>query len=220
MKMLIVGEGRLVFFVGRAFTAKGHQTVIIDRDGEECVRLARQMKATVVNGDGADPEVLREAGAIGAEAVLALTPRDQDNLVICQIATHEFGVPRTLALADDPDNVRVFDTLGVPAFSTTDIVSSLIEQRAALDQVTRLLPVGAGRVIVTELVLDGESPVVGRPLREIALPRDALIAVVIRDDAAMVPGGATRLLPRDRIVVITLPDNHGPVLRALTGESQ
>ncbi len=218
MKVLIVGGERLVYFVARAFTAKGHRVIIIDGDQERCTTLARRLKATVVHGDGSDAETLREAGVIGVDAVLAITPDDEDNLVICQLAQHEFGARRTLALANDPDNLAVFEALGVPAFSTTHIISSLIEERAALEQVTNLLPVGEGRVNVTEVALDAESPVAGKCLKELALPANTLIAVVIRDDQAVVPGGATRLLPGDRVVLITLPDNHGPAVRVLTGE--
>lgn len=65
---------------------------------------------------------------MGADVVLAITPNDQDNLVICQLAAIQFGVPRVLALANDPDNAAVFEKLGVSAFSTTQIVGSLIEQ--------------------------------------------------------------------------------------------
>jgi trk system potassium uptake protein TrkA len=218
VKVIIIGTGRLLYFVSRAFVAKGYRIVIISREHEECVQLARRLKATIVHGDGSDSEILREAGIIGADAVLAITPEDQDNLVICQLAKHQFGVRKTMALANDPDNVPIFDGLGVPAFSTTRIISSLIEERTTLEQVTNLLPVGEGRVNVTEIRLDSESPVVGQRLRDLTLPANTLIAVVVRDDQALIPGGATQLLPHDGIILITLPENHGPAVRALTGE--
>ena len=218
MKILIVGGGKPLYFLCRNFTAKGYEIVIINRDRGECVQLARQLSATVVCGDGSDAGILKEAGAMGADAVLAITPNDQDNLVICQLASLQFGVPRAVALANDPDNVEVFEKLGVSAFSTTRIVGSLIEQRASLEQITNLLPVGEGRVNVTEIVLDADSPVAGKLLKEISFPDNALIAVVIRDGQPIVPRGASRLLAGDRVVLITLPENHGPVVKAFTGE--
>jgi trk system potassium uptake protein TrkA len=220
MKVLIVGGGKALYFLCRSFLSKGHEVVVIDKDREECVRLARQLPVTVVHGDGSDVRILEEAGAMGTDAVLAITPNDQDNLVACQLATQEFGVPRSVALANDPDNVEAFEKLGVSSFSTTRIVGSLIEQRASLDQITNLLPVGEGRVNVTEIVLDGDSPVAGKLLRDIVLPENALIAVVIREGKAIVPRGANDLLAGDRVVLITLPENHGPVLRAFTGERE
>jgi len=218
MKVLIVGGGKTLYFLCRSFTAKGYEVVIVNKDREECVRLARQLSATVVHGDGSDPGILREAGAMGADAVLAITPNDQDNLVICQLATLLFGVPRAVALAHDPDNAEVFEKLGVSAFSTTRIIGSLIEQRASLEQITNLLPVEEGRVNVTEIVLDAASPVAGKPLKDIVLPENALVAVVIRDGRPIVPRGSSELQGGDRVVLITLPENHGPVLKAFTGE--
>ncbi len=218
MKVLIIGGGKTLYFLCRNFTAKGYEVVIINRNEEECVQLARQLSATVLCGDGSDAGILKDAGAMEADAVLAITPNDQDNLVICQLASLRFGVPRTVALANDPDNAEVFKKLGVSAFSTTHIVGSLIEQRASLEQVTNLLPVGEGRVNVTEIVLDAESPVAGKQLKDIDLPENALIAVVIHDGRPIVPRGANELQAGDRVVLITLPENHGPVLKALTGE--
>ncbi len=219
MKVIIVGGGKTLYFLCRNFTSKGYQVVIVSQDHDECIQLARQLSATVICGDGSDAEVLMEAGAMGADAVLAITANDQDNLVICQLAALKFGVPRAVALANDPDNTEIFEKLGVAAFSTTHIVGSLIEQRASLEQILNLLPVGEGRVNVTEIVLDADSPVAGKLLKDIELPENALIAVVIRDNQPIVPRGANDLQAGDRVVLITLPENHGPVLKALTREN-
>jgi len=218
MKILIVGGGKTLYFLCRNFASKGHEVIVINRNREECVDLARQLTATVVCGDGSDPEILKEAGAMAADVVLAVTPNDQDNLVICQIASLQYGVPRTLALANDPDNTEVFEKLGVPAFSTTEIIGSLIEQMASLEQITNLLPVAEGRVNVTEVVLDSRAPVAGKFLKDIELPRNALVAVVIRGREAIVPRGLSQLLAGDRVVLITLPENHGKVVKTFTGE--
>jgi trk system potassium uptake protein TrkA len=220
MKVLIVGGGKTLYFLCRNFTSKGHEVILINKSKEECIQLARELSATVVCGDGSDPAILKEAGAMGADAVLAITPNDQDNLVISQLASLQFGVPRTLALANDPDNAEIFKNLGVPAFSTTHIVGSLIEQRASLEQITNLLPVAEGKVNVTEIALDAGFPVADKLLKEIELPENALVAVVIRDNQPIVPRGATRLQAGDLVVLITLPENHGHVLKAFTGEEK
>ncbi len=217
MKVLIVGGGKTIYSLYRNFTAKGYEVVIINRNREECIRLARHLQAAVVYGDGSDAEILKEAGAMGAGAVLAITPQDQDNLVICQLASLQFGVPRTVALANDPDNTEVFEQLGVSAFSTTHIIGSLIEQRASFEQITNLLPVSRGLVNVTEITLDAHSPASGKRLIDIRLPENALVAVVIRDERPIVPRGTTELLAGDQVVLITLPENHGRVLKAFTG---
>jgi len=218
MRVLIVGGGKSVYFLCRTFLAKGHQVTLVNRDQDECVRLARRLKVTVVRGDGSSPAILEDAGVHGADAVLAVTPNDQDNLAVCQLASIQYGVPRTVAMVNDPDNEDVFKQLGVTAFSTTRTIASMIEQRTALDEITNLIPVGEGKVNITEILLRPASPVVGRTLRDLSLPMDSLIAVVLRGGEAIVPRGDTELRAGDQIVLITLPANHGRVLRAVTGE--
>jgi len=218
MKVLIVGAGKTLYFLCRHFKAKGYEVVVINRNPAECVQLARKLSALVICGDGSDAMILKEAGAREADVVFAITPYDQDNLVICQLAAMQFGVPRAIALANDPDNEPIFEKLGVSAFSTTQIVSRLIEERASLEQIINLLPVGQGRVNVTEMVLDLDAPAAGKFLKDIVLPEDALVAVAIRDDRPIVPRGGTQLLAGDRLVLITLPENHDAVIEALMGD--
>jgi trk system potassium uptake protein len=218
LKVLIVGTGKTLYFLCRNFTAKGYEVVIINRDRGECVQLARQLSAMVICGDGSDATILKEAGAMGADVVLAITPNDQDNLVICQLASIQFGVPRSIALANDPDNAEIFEKLGVSAFSTTHIVGSLIEQRASLEQIINLMPVGEGRVNVTEIIVEPDSPVAGKLLKDVDLPENTLVAVLIRDNQPIIPRGPSMLMEGDRVVLITLPENHGPALKAFTGE--
>ncbi|MEW6260102.1 MAG: TrkA family potassium uptake protein [Thermodesulfobacteriota bacterium] len=219
MKVLIIGGGKTLYFLCRRFISRGYRVVIINRSREECLELSRSFSsATVICGDGSDPDILRESGAMEANVVLALTPSDPDNLVICQLSSLQFGVPRVIALANDPDNAEAFEKLGVSCFSLSPIIGSLIEQRAAIEQITNLLPVDEGRVNVTEIVLDERSPVAGKQLRDLTLPQNALVAFVIRDNVAIIPRGSNELRVGDRVVLMTLPENHGPVLKAFTGE--
>lgn len=221
MNIMIVGGGKVVYFLSRTFLSKGYKVTVINRDREECTQLARHLRATVVYGDGSDPKILEEAGAETAEAILAVTPNDQDNLVICQLADLRFNVSRRLALVNDPDNEEVFQQLGVTTvFSTTRILSTLIEQRAGFEEITNLIPVSEGKVNITEIVLNKNSPVVGLSLRDIPLPKNSLIASVLRKDQPIVPGGATVLQAEDHLIVITLPENHGRVLEILTGDAK
>jgi trk system potassium uptake protein TrkA len=219
MNILVVGGGKIVYFLVRTFTAKGHHVTVINRDQKEGIQLARRLKAKIVYGDGSDPQVLEEAGAYTIDVLLAVTPNDQDNLVICQLADKRFHVPRTLALVNDPDNEEVFLKLGITsAFSTTRILSSLIEQRTAFEGIANLIPVAEGRINVTEIVLNDSAYVVGKSLSSIEMPPHSLIAVIIRDDQTIIPRGLTILRACDRLVVITLPENYGQVVKMLSNE--
>ncbi|MEX1229629.1 MAG: NAD-binding protein [Planctomycetaceae bacterium] len=220
MKIIVVGGGRVVYFLSRSFTSKGHSVTIVSRDAEECQWFARRLKATIILGDGSFPRILDDAGADNADLVLAITPRDEDNLIICQIAERRFGVPRTVAVVSDPDNETVFPKLGVKnVVSITRILSTLIEEQAGVEELTNLLALAEGRVNIAELELTKECPVLGLPLAEITLPESALIACVLRGKDVIVPHGATTLSVGDRVVLVTVPETHGKAVRMLTGEA-
>ena len=205
MRVLVVGGGKLLYFLSRSLMNSGHQITIINRNREECVRLSRKLSAVVVCGEGSTPAVLEEAGAYEADAVLAVTPNDEDNLVICQVASVQFDVPRTLALINDPDHEETFSGLGVTAISPTQMLVRLLEQHMAFDDIEQLVPMVEGNITVTELSLDTNSPVAGMALKDIPLPEGSLIAAILRRGRPIIPGGMTVLRERDRIVVVCLP---------------
>ncbi len=219
MKIIIIGGGRVVYFLAKLFISKGHHPAIVSRDPGECERLSREVKALVLCGDGSHPPVLEAAGAREAEAVLAISPRDQDNLVACQLAAKMFGVPRSLALVNDPENLEVFRQLGINvAFSTTHIMATLIEQQAGFDEIVNLMPLAQGKVTVSEVALHAGLPAVGRSLAELAMPPGSLIGAVIRGEAVLVPRGPDRLAEGDRLIILTTPESYAPAMRCLLGD--
>jgi trk system potassium uptake protein TrkA len=224
MKLILIGGGETIetiYFLARLFTGRGYQVTVVNPYPTEARMLARQIKGTVLLGDGSDPAVLEEAGARRADVVLSLTPYDPDNLVACQIAQKLFGVPRTMALVNDPDNEDVFCKLGISlVFSATRIIGSLIEGQTVFDEITHLFPADEGRLYVTEVVLDKDAPAAGMTLQELVLPPDSLVACIIRDGQTVVPRGESRLQAADRLILLALPEHQQALLSALAGEEE
>ncbi len=218
MNILIVGGGKPLQYLCRRFLSKDCRVTLINRDPEECDRLSRDLQATVVRGDGTDPLLLAEAGVRAADVVLAATPNDPDNLIICQLAARRFSVPHVVAVVNDPENEVVFQHLGVNAISTTRVIAGLIEQRTVFHEIANLIALGEGRVIITEIHLSPDMPAVNLFVRGLELPPNALLACVVRQGEAVIPRGGTQLMAGDRVLLISLPENHGPALRAITGE--
>lgn len=220
LKIIIIGGDETVYYLSRQLQLKEHQVTIINRDAERCQHLFKHTDATVIHGEGSDQKTLEEAGARKADIVLALTPYDQDNLVACQISQKIYGVPRTIALVNDPENEEVFKKLGVSdAFSSTRIIATMIEQRAEFDDIKQLMPVGDGQVHVADVKLDRESPVVGKMLSDIDLSEDTLIACIIREEEVIIPRGSNQLQVGDHVLVISKPGHEQQDLETLTGES-
>ena len=219
MKIILIGGSKLAYFLAKQFASKNYYTTIINADLEEARTLSRTLKATVIHGQGSDPTTLSEAGAYQADVVLSLTTEDEDNLIACQIAQKEYGVPRTIALVNDPENQQIFEKLGITvAFSATQIIASLIEQQTATGDIQNLLPIAEGKVNVTEIALEADNPVVGLTINDVRLPDGTLIACILRQGEVIVPSGENSLRALDRLVVIGQPESYGELMRLLCSE--
>ncbi len=218
MKIIIIGGGKVVYFLTRTFLSKGYQATIINNNKDDCEWFAKRLKASVIFGNGSDQKSQEDAGAGEADCLIAITRADEDNLIACQIADRVFGVPRILAFVNNPENVEIFKKLGVKiALSTVEIVSKIIEEKMEFEEIINLIPLAEGKVNVTEIVLTGKSPVLGRPLKDIDFPQGALLACIIRKDTPIIPRGFTVLEEADRLILITMPDEYEKALKLLTG---
>lgn len=216
MKAIICGSGRLLYFLGRTFLNKGYSVVLVVNNDEEAAYLARKLNATILCGDGSNPSVIEDAGANDVDVLIAALPNDHDNLAACQIATVRFGVPRTLALVNDPDNEEIFAKLGVAAVSATRIMIDVLEQRAEHGEISKLLPFGEGKLSLAEVTIGPRAHVARMAVKDLGLPSDSLLVSVLRGTEVIVPHGLTVLQSGDRVVIITTPENHGDALRVLT----
>jgi trk system potassium uptake protein TrkA len=218
MRVILIGGDKTVYFLARQFVQRRYHVTIINPDPVRSRELAQQTKATVVLGDGSDVNRLEEAGARQADVLLALTAQDQDNLIACQIAMRHFDIPRTIALVNDPDNEAIFQKMGVTvAFSATRVIGSIIDQETDFEDITALMPLAKGRINVTDIHLDEESPAIGKGLRDLELAAGSLVACIIRNDQVIVPTGATRLEVNDHLVLISQPEHQPHDLEVLCG---
>lgn len=221
-RLIVIGGGETietVYFLAKHFADQGYHVTIVNPHPAEAQMLSRRLEATVILGDGSDPAVLEEAGARRAGVLLSLAPYDPDNLVACQIAQKLYGVPRTLALVNDPDNEEVFRRLGISqVFSATKVIGTLLRGQTIFEEITQLIPAAEGQVQVTEVALNDDSPAAGQLLGDLALPGNSLVAGIVRRGRVLVPGGESRLQVGDRLILITRPENHRQVLHLLAGE--
>ncbi|MEM8808270.1 MAG: TrkA family potassium uptake protein [Cyanobacteria bacterium P01_G01_bin.38] len=217
MRIIVIGDDQLTYFLGRQFASKGYQLTVIAPNSEQALSLSRRLKATVLVGDGSDSRLLESAEAYRANVLLALTAQDQDNLVACQIAQDRYGVPRTIALVNDPENREIFEKLGVTiAFSATEILGSLIEQQTDFQDIKNLMPVMDGEVNITEVILKEDSPGVGQPIRDLNL-RGAVVACIIRRGSVLLPQQRSYLHAGDRLLLVSESNHYGEAQQALVG---
>ncbi|SMP55142.1 potassium channel family protein [Anoxynatronum buryatiense] len=218
MNIFVVGGGIRTHFLAKSMISKGHELTLIEEEPEVCDRLARNHQALVIQGDGTRPYLLQDAGITRCDLILALTSKDPDNLVICQLASKVYGVPKSMALVNDPANRIIFQKLGVQmVVSTVEIITDLIEQRLFLDDISNLSPIEEGKVSLMEIELKVDDLVVGKTIQAASFPAQSNIGCVLRGQEAIIPGGATRLEAGDRLIIICLPKYQSEVLKTIRG---
>ena len=109
--VLLVGGRSKAKSLAQSLLNKGYRVTVINKDLPDCEKLAENEKLTVIHGDGTKPYVLEDAGAGNMELAIALTPRDEDNLVICELCKKKFGASKTLSLLSPTMTTPIFSLL-------------------------------------------------------------------------------------------------------------
>ena len=154
MRVCIVGGGKVGYYLAKTLLEHGHTPVLIEDDPAMCRKVADSLDLTVVCGDGTFAEVQESADVAHCSAMVAVTGRDEDNLIVCQLAKQVFKVKRTVALVNNPKNAAVLKKLGVDiAVSATDNLTHLIEREVETAAIQQLLSLAGGTASLTEVLI-------------------------------------------------------------------
>jgi trk system potassium uptake protein len=128
MKAVIVGGGKIGYYLTKSLKKIGYNILLIERDMQLCKEISRELDIEIICGDGSDLEVLKECGIKKAEVVAAVTGSDEMNLIICQMMKKCFNTKKTIARVKNPDNSSIFKALGVDeTVCSTEIMCNLIK---------------------------------------------------------------------------------------------
>jgi len=219
MYIVIVGAGKVGYFLAQRLFLNKHTVSIVDKDKQICQEVAKELEALVINGDGCDPHILEEAGMARADVAAAVTGDDEDNLIICQLAKEIFKVNRTVGRVNNPDNEHTFSELGVDVpVDATKIISKIIEEEVSFSDFVNLMSFKRGKLAIVRVDLPDDSPVINRQIQDIQLPADSVLVSIVRGEEVIVPKGNTVLKPGDDIIAITLIGNEPQLLNLLVGK--
>lgn len=130
MYAIIVGAGRIGTAVARWLLDAEQEITVIDRDPDRFAAIEDELGSVAVRGDATESQVLWKAGASRADVLIATGRRDDENLVICQMAAHQFGVSRVMSIVNVSEHVELFDRLGInESIDTTAMLVEAIEER-------------------------------------------------------------------------------------------
>lgn len=201
MYIVIAGGGKIGYYLAKTLLSYKHKVTVIERQKDLCEKIANQLGVCVINGDGTNIEHLTESMVNTANIFIAVTGKDEDNLIACQLAKRNFGVSRTISRVNNPKNITVFERLGVDiAVSSTSIITDLIEQEVDYNGMKTLMKLKDGKITLSELLIVPDSPAANMSLKELNIPKGCLLMSVIRDDSVIIPNGDTVLNVGDYII--------------------
>lgn len=221
MYIIVVGGGKVGYYLAKSLLQEGHEVLVIEREPRKCAVLASDLGADIVQGDGCEVATMAQAGMSRAEVAVAVTGDDEDNLVICQVAKQSFNVPRTIARINNPKNERIFRQLGIDVtVSSTELILSQIQQVIPAQSLMHLLTLRNVGVSIVELTIPPVSPALGRRLRELGIPDDSILPLVIRGgQQAIIPYGDTTLQAGDQVIAVTSEASEATIRRILAGSA-
>lgn len=214
MKIVIIGGGKLGYYIAEAMLDKGYEVNLIEKDRKKCDQLAELLDAAVICGDGTEIEVLAGAMSGKVECLIAVTGRDQDNLVASQLAKKKFQVKKVIARANNPRNLEALRMLGIThVVSSTEIITKLIEQEVDNASGRLIASLNRGRAAICEMIVSKDSKVSGTSLKDIALPKSSLIISILRNDELLIPQGDTVFTPGDEVIAVCIGDSQRKLMK-------
>jgi trk system potassium uptake protein TrkA len=218
MYIVVVGGGKVGYYLSVALLSEGHELLILEKDPDKCGAICEDLGSVVMRGDGCEARTLEDVGTERADLLIAVTDEDEDNLVACQVAKHKFNVPRTIARISNPRNEVLFKKLGIDVtISSTNLILEHIEEELPINPLVHLLTLKEGNLELVEVKVPEGSPAVGKKLSEINLPPNSMVVMIIGKGSARVPTSETVIKPAAQIIAMTQPEVEQALRVAFTG---
>jgi trk system potassium uptake protein len=220
MYIIIGGGGDVGYYLTKTLLGQGHEILLLEKGATRYLALSEELGQSVALGDACEARTMEEIGVNRADVVIAVTGEDDDNLVICQMAKKRFNVARTIARLNNPKNELLFQKLGIDiTVSPTKAILSLIEAELPGSTFVTLLTLKRAGLEIIEVRVPEESPIVGKSLSTINLPRSGNIALIIRDTEYIVPTAETKIFAKDEVFALVNPEGED-ALRASLGATR
>jgi len=210
MNILIVGAGEVSFHLAKRLSAEKHNITVLEKDLEKARHLEKHLDAMVMVGSGSSLEDLKNANIKQADVFIGLSNFDEVNLLGCRFA-QKLNIHHKIARVRNPEYTRPdfilsHEEMGVdllihPERETADAVVRLIRQSSA----TGVVEYAGGKIQLLGIRLEGNSPILGRPITEVWHEYGNLSARIVaikRKENTLIPGGNEILVAGDQIFVI------------------
>jgi trk system potassium uptake protein TrkA len=206
MFVLIAGGGRTGARLANLLLNQNYKVRLVENRRELLTLLHQELPTEVIyEGNPVDPSVLEAAGIREVQAVASVTSSDPSNLALCFLAKTMFGVPRTIARVNNPNNAWLFnDKFHVDvALNSADVLAHLIQEEMSLGDMMTIFKIRRGLYSVVEEKVPSGAKGIGIELKDLGLAEYCVIAAIIRNGVMTLPRGDSTLQENDEIIAVT-----------------
>ena len=211
--VIICGGGEIGLSVAKALAGLELQITIIERDKQRCMELSQRLSdVMIINGDGTDVNLLEEVNAGQADVFVSVVSEGEEVNLLSGLLAKELGTKKTVVLVHKPAYQELYERLGIDATVAPRLIAAdqvLKYVRGGEIVSVSVLEEGAGEIL--EFVATENSTIVGKPLKDVKIPRGVLLGAVSGPDGVVVPRGDTVIKPDSTAIVFTLPDKRSKV---------
>ncbi len=209
--VLICGGGRVGYYLSNSLSAMGMQVKLIEQDMDRCEQLCELLPdATVIHGDATDHDLLMEEGVCDADAFIALTGMDEENIIMGLFAARQ-GVDKIIAKVNEDSRAQMIEGMGIDGVvsaknATAAAILSYVratEYSLASANVEAMYRLVDDRVEALEFLVKQEAKYTNVPLKDLKTKQNNLIACIGRKRHIIIPSGNDCILPGDTVVVVT-----------------
>lgn len=210
-KVIICGGGHVCYYLARQLLQVGMQVKIIEKNEQRCEELCELLpKATIINGNATDQDLLMEEGLTDTHAFVALTGMDEENIIISLFAKTQ-NVPKIIAKVNQDTRAQMVEGMGIDSIvsaksAAADEILGYVRARmnsyssADVETMYRLLN---GRVEALEFIIKKECEYTNIPLKNLQTKKNHLIACIGRNKEIIIPNGDSHLEVGDSVIIVT-----------------
>lgn len=203
--IMIVGGGRVGRTTARQLENKLN-IKLFEVDKEKSLQLASQLEHTlVINGDARDIQLMEDEDIRGMDAFIAVTNSSETNILAC-LHARKFGVKRTIALVENIDYIDISQNIGIDTIINKKLsAASYIVRFTMSSEVTSIKCLSGINAEVMELVANPHSAVTKKPIKNLHMPKGAIIGGIIRGEDSYIAVGDFQIEEGDKVVVFCMP---------------
>ncbi len=204
--VMILGGSKAGFNTAKVLSKK-YKIKLIEQDKQKCFDLADRLSdVMIINGDGRDVELLEEEGIQDIDAFIALTGNSETNIISSLVAKNK-GVNKTIALVENMDYIHLSQNIGVDTLINKKLIAAnFIFRYIRKGEVLNLTSIHGVDAEILEFEVKEGSKIMDEELRNLELPKTAIIGGVIRKGRGLAVRGNFRFEPKDRVVVLSKPE--------------